>query len=334
MGLRKFFKKVGKVAKKALPFAAAALPFIPGVGSMASTALGAVGSLWGGSSAKSNARDPNSWESNSYSGGAPPDVANQSVNVTGQREQPSTNWGNIAAQAIPAIAGWYGQKATNSAQIAAAREQMDFQAEQTGSSYQRGVADMKAAGLNPMLAYSQGGAASGGGAQATIGNELGAGMASAQQVAMTRAQLEQINAQTGLTDATADKTRQDEKLSKGQTILTATQNTQGTTQTKLLENQARQVALQNFITDETKGAQISLAHSSAKVREYDIAKAKWNSMIEQEKHPEAKAYGEFFRNPVGKHYPWVDKGGATLNSAASAAGKLFKPDINIYKGRQ
>lgn len=39
------------------------------------------------------------------------------------------------------------------------QESMDFQAGQSGSAWQRAVADMKEAGLNPMLAYSQGPAA-------------------------------------------------------------------------------------------------------------------------------------------------------------------------------
>lgn len=45
-----------------------------------------------------------------------------------------------------------------------ASRQMEFQREMSGSSYQRAVGDLKAAGLNPMLAYSQGGASTPGGA--------------------------------------------------------------------------------------------------------------------------------------------------------------------------
>lgn len=104
---------------------------------------------------------------------------------------------------------------------AQAGEQRDWAERLSGSAYQRAIGDMKAAGLNPMLAYSQGGASTPGGASASgqaataaanpvIGNKNLAAVSSAgaaAQVAQTMAQTENTRAQTENTKAdTALKT--------------------------------------------------------------------------------------------------------------------------------
>lgn len=58
---------------------------------------------------------------------------------------------------VNAAAGWFGAEQQNRRAADAAEQAQGFSAAQFASRYQTTVKDMQAAGLNPMLAYSQGG---------------------------------------------------------------------------------------------------------------------------------------------------------------------------------
>lgn len=115
-----------------------------------------------------------------------------------------------------AIAGglsYLGQSNTNQANADIASQNNTWSAAQYASRYQTQVKDMEAAGLNPMLSYNTGAGAAPTAQTVQFQNALGAGVNSGLAGYTKKAELDQIKAQTALTDDTADKTRQDMRTS-------------------------------------------------------------------------------------------------------------------------
>lgn len=91
----------------------------------------------------------------------------------------------------------YGAHRANKASAASARDVMDFQREMSDTSVRRAMADMEAAGINPLLAGKYG-ASTPGGSSYSAQNELESipgGVGSAIQLKRMKAELENLGAQ-------------------------------------------------------------------------------------------------------------------------------------------
>lgn len=105
-----------------------------------------------------------------------------------------------------------GQAQANRTNVELADKQMRFQERMSSTSYQRGVKDMRAAGINPMLAYAQGGASSPVGAMAHVEDVVGPAVGSARQGFQMVQEMKRLKADTRLTANLADKSEAEKQI--------------------------------------------------------------------------------------------------------------------------
>ncbi|WNK15045.1 MAG: DNA pilot protein [Microvirus sp.] len=124
---------------------------------------------------------------------------------------------NSAASLIGGVASYFGQDAQNRANREMAQEQMAFQERMSNTAYQRATDDLQKAGLNPLLAYTQGGASTPGGSTAQMGNKLGSAVSSALDARRAFAEVENMQAQNKNLQSQNQKINEEIKFTKALT---------------------------------------------------------------------------------------------------------------------
>jgi hypothetical protein len=173
----------------------------------------------------------------------------------------------------------------NAQNIAFAQQQEQYQTQMSDTSYQRGVSDMRAAGLNPMLAYSQGGDSTPTGVspdiQSTQPGNIGAGLANtAGEVATGVPDIQKTNADTvasqknaGLIDAATNKTTANAAESYANISNTNQDTSNKFTQGQILNKQDR-IAKEG----------VRKAKADADSSEYDRDEGKMSRDIQQKRY--------------------------------------------------
>lgn len=105
------------------------------------------------------------------------------------------------SSAFSGVSSLAGGLLGNAGRTDAASAQQAFQEKMSGTAFQRQVADLKAAGINPMLASKLGGASTPPGAMPQIMDVITPALSSAQQ-------MQSVQAQTELSGTSADLNRQ------------------------------------------------------------------------------------------------------------------------------
>lgn len=238
--------------------------------------------------------------------------------------------GALGSGLVGGALGYFSADQANREARHVADKQMQFQERMSSTSYQRAVDDMQKAGLNPMLAYTQGGASTPAGSAAPVAQKLGPAVSSALAAATQMANVENIKAgtdkqkaETALTKATTPGTEASsaEAAARWQWLLNPSSRDKDgvptstrsrdmwTAELKGRVGDAESKRIMSVLADRTLDPKVRAAVAEALAKEYGL--------------PEMKATADMYSTDVGKYIPWLDPASKGLSSIGELIGNIL-----------
>jgi len=205
------------------------------------------------------------------------------------------------------IFGHSAQSKANKTNIRLQKEQQEWEKEMSSTAYQRATADLKGAGLNPMLAYSQGGASTPNVSAATVQPEdaiarsvSSAGSKAANSLALERMAIDNdIQRQKRLQEEINTDNMQ-EKYSAGNYVGEELEQMRSKTGQAVSDARIREI--EKEIAEATKEANVSTAQARARLADREVSFKELQIMLGDLDLPEKRAMAKWYET-VGAGSP-------------------------------